>query len=237
MSNTTTHRKGGSKGANGYGEYTVRNASPKQIAFIERLLGSKEHNYNDLNLQDLNVQGAGEIIDKLLACPEKAGVVIPPTERQVSYVKSLVTHKEGGIDLLNGVLQLRNVHEVEALSKADVSSLINGLRSAPDLSVSIKVNDVGAYLLNETVYSIRKGRYSEEWQAWSYSTEEKKWVRLRKLAEYNVLTTIEPTNRLTLSQAIMYSAQTGMCCHCGRTLTVLKSIADGMGPICITKYK
>ena len=48
MPNTTTHRKGGSKGANGYGEYKVRNASPRQIAFIEKLLATKNHNYNKL---------------------------------------------------------------------------------------------------------------------------------------------------------------------------------------------
>ena len=34
MPNTTTHRKGGSTGANGYGEYQVRYASERQKKLV-----------------------------------------------------------------------------------------------------------------------------------------------------------------------------------------------------------
>lgn len=233
MSNTTTHRKGGSKGANGYGEYKVRNASPRQIAFIEKLLATKNHNYNNLNLAELNVQGAGEIINALLSCDNKAGVVTPPTERQVQFAQSLVISKEGGQGLLANVLQSRGVHEIAQLSRGDVSAIINSLRLTKD--APIKVTEVGAYLLDGNIYSIRQASESKKWSVWTYSDEVKKYVR-NDVVKSEVLKKVEPKDRLTLELAIKYSAQVGICVHCGRTLTLLKSVAGGMGAICAKKY-
>jgi len=233
MSNTTTHRKGGSRGANGYGEYTVRNASPKQIAFIEKLLATKNHNYNNLNLAELNVQGAGEIINALLSCDNKAGIVIPPTDRQVQFAQSLVTSKEGGQGLLANVLQSKGVHELSQLSRGDVSAIINSLKNVKD--APIKVTEVGAYLLDGTIYSIRQSNESKKWSVWTYSAEANKYVR-NDVVKNEVLKKVEPKDRLTLELAIKYSAQVGICVHCGRTLTLLKSVAGGMGAICAKKY-
>jgi hypothetical protein len=228
----TTHRKGGAVGANGYGQYQVRYASPKQIAFIENLLNTKDHNYNNLNLAELNVQGAGEIINALLSCNNKAGIVIPPTEKQVSFAELLVKNKEGGQALLANVLQQKGVHELSQLSKSDVSAIINSLKSAKE--VPMKITEVGAYLYDGVVYSIRQNSESKVWSVWSYSDVAKKFIRDDSKKE--LLKKIEVTDRLTLENAIKYSAQVGICVHCGRTLTVLKSVAGGIGPICAKRY-
>jgi len=235
---TTKHRKGGSKGANGYGEYQVRYASDKQINFIKQLLNSKQHNLTltDEALTKLNVQGAGELITNLLTLPAKEGYVIAPTERQVSYAQSLIQDKEGGIELLNDYLFTKKVNSLSDLDKSDVSAIINTLRARSNKPVPILIKEVGAYLLDETIYSIRKGSYSKEWQVWSYSDESKKYERNNKANEKKVLTTLDVSNRLTLEQAIRYSAQTGVCCHCGRTLTLLKSVTAGMGRVCASRY-
>lgn len=234
MPNTTTHRKGGSRGANGYGEYKVRNASPKQIAFIEKLLATKNHNYNNLNLAELNVQGAGEVINSLLSCDNKAGVVIPPTERQVQFAQSLVTSKEGGQGLLANVLQAKGVHELSQLGRADVSAIINSLKNVKD--APMKITEVGAYLLDGVIYSIRQSNESKKWSVWTYEGGNvNKYVR-NDVVKNEVLKKVEPKDRLTLELAIKYSAQVGICVHCGRTLTLLKSVAGGMGAICAKKY-
>jgi hypothetical protein len=234
MSNTTTHRTGGSRGANGYGEYTVRNASPKQIAFIEKLLATKNHNYNNLNLAELNVQGAGEIINALLSCDNKAGIVIPPTDRQVQFAQSLVTSKEGGQGLLANVLQAKGVHELSQLGRADVSAIINSLKNVKD--APMKITEVGAYLLDGIIYSIRQSNESKKWSVWTYEGGNvNKYVR-NDVVKKEVLKKVEPKDRLTLELAIKYSAQVGICVHCGRTLTLLKSVAGGMGAICAKKY-
>jgi len=223
MSNTTTHRKGGSTGANGYGEYKVRNASPKQVAFIEKLLATKNHNYNNLNLAELNVQGAGEIINALLSCDNKAGVVIPPTEKQLQFAQALAN-----------VLQSKGVHELSQLSRGDVSAIINSLKLVKD--APMKITEVGAYLLDGIIYSIRQSNESKKWSVWTYEGGNvNKYVR-NDVVKKEVLKKVEPKDRLTLELAIKYSAQVGICVHCGRTLTLLKSVAGGMGAICAKKY-
>ena len=233
MSNTTTHRTGGSRGANGYGEYKVRYASERQKKFIQNLLATKNHSYTDLNLDELNVQGAGEIINTLLSCDNKAGVVIPPTEKQLQFAQSLVTSKEGGQGLLANVLQQRGVNDLSQLSRSDVSAIINSLKLVKD--APMKIADVGAYLLDGTIYSIRQASESKKWSVWTYSDEAKKYVRNDEVKK-EVLKKVEPKDRLTLELAIKYSAQVGICVHCGRTLTLLKSVAGGMGAICAKKY-
>jgi len=233
MSNTKTHRTGGSRGANGYGEYKVRYASERQKKFIQNLLATKNHSYTDLNLDELNVQGAGEVINALLSCDNKAGIIIPPTEKQLQFAQSLVTSKEGGQQSLLELLQQKAVNELSKLSRADVSSLINLLKNVKD--APMKITEVGAYLLDGTIYSIRQASESKKWSVWTYSDEVKKYVR-NDVATKEILKKVEPTDRLTLELAIKYSAQVGICVHCGRTLTLLKSVAGGMGAICAKKY-
>jgi len=237
MPNTTTHRKGGSRGANGYGEYQVRYASEKQKQFIRNLLVTKkvpsESDFTGQSLDTLNVQGAKDLITYLLQLPNKAGIVIPPTEKQLQFAQALVTSKEGGQGLLANVLQSKGVHELSQLSRSDVSAIINSLKLVKD--APMKITEVGAYLLDGTIYSIRQASESKKWSVWTYSDEVKKYVR-NDVATKEILKKVEPTDRLTLELAIKYSAQVGICVHCGRTLTLLKSVAGGMGAICAKKY-
>ena len=235
MPNTTTHRKGGSRGANGYGEYQVRYASERQKQFINNLLATKECEFDvaEINVDELNVQGAKDIITLLLKQPNKAGIVIPPTEKQLQFAQSLVTSKEGGQGLLANVLQQRGVNDLSQLSRSDVSAIINSLKNVKD--APMKINEVGAYLLDGVIYSIRQANESKKWSVWTYSDEAKKYVRNDEVKK-EVLKKVEPKDRLTLELAIKYSAQVGICVHCGRTLTLLKSVAGGMGAICAKKY-
>ena len=230
---TTTHRTAGSRGGNQYGEYKVRYASPKQILFIQTLLTQKAHNFTEIDLSTLNVQGAGDLITKLLALPLKEGYVIAPSEKQINFVKKLSQDKLGGIELLTNVLQEQKVNAVEELSKQVVSGLINTLLAKEDTPVT--VTEVGAYLYEGEIYSLRIGVESRKWQVWSYDENAKKYLRNDSLLP--LLKKIQPANRLTLEQAIKRSVQTGVCCHCGRTLTQLKSVAGGIGPICAKRYK
>lgn len=235
MTTTTQHKTAGARGGNQYGEYKVRHASPKQVMFIKTLLTQKAHDYkeSDIDFTTLNVQGAGEIITKLLALPLKEGYVVPPTERQLNFAKKLVQDKEGGLELLNAVLKGKKVNSLEQLDKTSVSGIINSLVAKEDKPIAI--TEVGAYLHNETIYSIRQGNESKKWQVWAYDENAKKYLRNDTLLP--ILKEVTPDNRLTLEQAIKYSVQTGICCHCGRTLTQLKSVAGGIGPICARRYR
>lgn len=234
MTTLSAHRTGGSRGANGYGEYQVRYASPKQQLFIKTLLETKQHSFVDVDVATLNVQGAGELITKLLALPNKVGVVVAPSEKQLSFAKALTEKKEGGVDTLNHYLRNRKVSSLEELDRKDVSAIINSLKFAKEVTPPIKITEVGAYLLDGVIYSIRQNSETKRWSVWTYSDVAKKYVRNND--KFSVLYEVEPKDRLTLELAIKYSAQVGICVHCGRTLTLLKSVAGGMGAICAKKY-
>ena len=234
---TQSHRAGGSRGANGYGEYQVRYASEKQKLFIKSLLDTKENSFGEIDTDKLNVQGATDLIKQLLSLPNKEGKVVHATEKQIAYAQSLVLKKEVGLHFLNVALADEKVHTLDELSKSRVSELINNLRYTNDKQLPITITEVGAYLLDSSIYSIRKGTQSDKWQVWSFDKTEGKYLRESDYKKENqILSSLVPTNRLTLELAIMYSVQTGVCCHCGRTLTVLKSVAGGIGPICAKRY-
>ena len=234
MTTLSTHRTGGAKGANGYGEYQVRYASDRQQQFIKTLLETKAHSFVDVDVTTLNVQGAGELITKLLALPNKAGVINPASEKQLSFADSLTKKKEGGIETLNHYLHNRKVSSLEELDRKDVSEIINALKFAKEITPPMKITEVGAYILNGIVYSIRQHSETKRWSVWTYSDTAERYVRNDK--EFGVLYQLDTTDRLTLELAIKYSAQVGICVHCGKTLTVLKSVAGGIGPICAKKY-
>lgn len=232
MTTTTIHKVAGSTGGNQYGAYKVRHASSKQVMFIKTLLSQKAHDIKDVDFDNLNVQGAGELITKLMALPLKEGYVLPPSTRQVYFAKKLVQDKEGGLELLNKYLKDDKVNSLEDLSRESISAIISNLITKNE--TPLKITDVGAYLYNDIVYSIRIGNESKKWQVWSYDDRQRKYLRNDTLLP--ILKELTPDNRLTLEQAISRSVQTGVCCHCGRTLTQLKSVAGGIGPICAKKY-
>lgn len=236
MTTTTKHRKGGSKGANGYGEYQVRYASDKQKVFINSLLNTKENSFGEIDFDTLNVQGATELIEVLLKLPNKQGVIAPASEKQISFANALIQKKEGGYECLLDYLNKRKVNAIEQLDRADVSAIIAELKLQVDKQAQVTITEVGAYLLGETIYSIREGNHSKRLQVWGYNEGFEKYLRVDSRTEKDVLSQLQPENRLTLEQAIKYSAHTGICVHCGRTLTLLKSVAGGMGAICAKKY-
>jgi hypothetical protein len=234
VTNAPQRKSGGATGGNQYGAYQVRHASDKQVSFIKKLLEQKDYS-KQVDLDNLNVQGAGDLINELLACSDKQGYVALPSDKQLSFARNLIKNKDGGMELLNQLLQSHNVNSLEQLPKVIVSGIINTLKSAPEQPLAI--SEVGAYLSDGTIYSIRLGKESQKFQVWYHDTTQNKYVReANGFTEKDLLKKLQPTDRLTLELAIKYSAQTGICVHCGRTLTLRKSVVAGMGQVCASKY-
>jgi hypothetical protein len=231
-SHVRKRRAGGSTGGNQYGKYKVRTPSERQLAFIQKLLATKNHTLGTPDLTKLNVQGASDLIDQLLSCGNLDTYLVLATTKQVSYLKSLSLTKVGGEELLKKLLDDNKATELETLSAEIVSVAINTLVQSADMQQSI--TETGAYKYNGVVYSVRIGRQSGNWQVWKYSPSDSKWVFALK--NNYVLKRLSPADRLSLNEAIEVSAQTGTCVHCGTTLTALKSVAGGMGKVCAEKY-
>ena len=107
----------------------------------------------------------------------------------------------------------------------------------PNPALDTKLTSVGAYLFGGIVYSIRRDRKTKDWQVWTFAEKQKKYVRIKQTSrESLLLKRISPKRRLTREMAINYSIETGLCCHCGRTLTASRSVSRGMGPVCAKNY-
>ncbi len=225
-------RVGGSTGGNQYGKYKVRTPSERQLAFIQKLLATKNHTLGTPDLSQLNVQGASDLIELLLGCENLDNYLVFATPKQISYLKSLSLKKVGGEELLKKLLDDNKATELETLSAEIVGSAISTLVQSADIQQVI--TETGAYKYNGVVYSVRIGRQSGNWQVWEYEPSQSKWVYVTK--NNYVLKKLSPADRLTLNEAIEVSAQTGTCVHCGTTLTALKSVAGGMGKVCAEKY-
>jgi len=233
MATKTKHRKAGARGGNQYGEYKVRYASEKQANFIKKLLDTKQHSYDTPDFALLNVQGATELIANLLKCPNKAGVVRLATSKQLWLLGKLVQDKQEGKALLSATLAKEGVTVLEQLSIDSVSGLITQLKDAPSLEPEIK--EVGAYLLNNSIYQIRMGLNSRKLQVWTINRNHDGFDY--DTTKQSVLFALKPEHRLTLSKAIELSVQFGCCVHCGRALTRAVSVARGMGAVCAGKYQ
>lgn len=233
MATKTTHRKAGARGGNQYGEYKVRYASEKQANFIKKLLDTKQHSYDTPDFALLNVQGATELIANLLKCPNKAGVVRLATSKQLWLLGKLVQDKQEGKALLSATLAKEGVTVLEQLSIDSVSGLITQLKDAPSLEPEIK--EVGAYLLNNSIYQIRMGLNSRKLQVWTINRNHDGFDY--DTTRQAVLFELKPEHRLTLSKAIELSVQFGCCVHCGRALTRAVSVARGMGAVCAGRYQ
>ena len=232
MTQTSAHRKAGARGGNQYGEYKVRYASPRQVQFIKTLFETKQHSLSEPNWEELNVQGATELISALLKLPNREDRKRYISEKQENFLLHLVAIKEGGEQLLQASLLQEGVKDSSSLSFAIAQTLIDTLIKA-DVK-SLKFNEAGAYRINDTIFSIRKGRQSGKWQVWSFDSLSGKWFLDSK--NYGLLFEIKAENRLSLKEAIQHSALTGYCVNCGRTLTLASSVLKGMGKVCESKY-
>lgn len=232
MTQTSAHRRAGTRGGNQYGEYKVRFASPRQVQFIKTLLEMKQHSLSEPNWDELNVQGAGELITALLKLPNREDRKRYISEKQENFLLHLVAIKEGGEQLLKASLLQEGVTDTSSLSFGIAQTLIDTLIKANVKTV--KFNEAGAYRINDTIFSIRKGRQSGKWQVWAFDSLLGKWVLDSK--NYGLLFEIKAENRLSLKEAIQHSALTGYCVNCGRTLTLASSVLKGMGRVCESKY-
>ena len=234
MTNTINGKPAGSKAGNQYGTFKVQYCSPAQARFIARLLEERDHPFDIKDANQVNKKHASRIIEQLLACPKKAGVFTPPTDKQISYIDLLQQNRNSGEIIVNTYLAHNKVASIHQLQREQVTLLIEALKAQPIAEVqnADPVTEVGAYLHDGTIYSVRKGRESNLLRAYIFNADEHRWDYVPRMVEE-----ILASERLSLSEAIKHSSQTGSCVHCGRTLTLQSSVVRGIGPICASKYR
>lgn len=98
------------------------------------------------------------------------------------------------------------------------------------MATEIKVTE-GFYLVNAGAFKVTRSKESGRLYAKKLDLETGKF-------EYDkgAIFKLRPETRMTKEQAAAYGRETGICMICNRTLTDPKSIAQGIGPICIKGF-
>lgn len=229
MSTALTGKVAGSPASNQYGEYTVQVCSPKQASFIQSLLNTRKHSLPITDATTVNKKHASRIIDELLKCPK----LVPDlaTSKQVDYINALITTRQTAQLYVESSLKRHGVTDIAQLSRDNARSLITTLKILPFVGVAVSVTEVGAYRHGETYYSVRKSGQSGKLIAYEFDPDTRSWNFAR-----GAIYSLQPSERLTLSEAKKFGVQTGQCVHCGRTLTDPISIMAGLGTVCIKRY-
>jgi hypothetical protein len=216
----------------------TRAVSPGQLSFMQTLVAEKcggSPDEVDISLwEDISVKEASGLIESLIQGNKKSttkSLAGPPaSEKQISFVKSLIEQK-GATDI-----------EVEGLTKAGASEAIEDLLARPNAAPP------------KDAVTVPAGRYAidtEEGHTAFYRVdrpEEGKWagftfVKLQVGGDYQRLN--QATGKAILKKieeagpkeaAIRYGHELGQCAVCGRELTNEDSREAGIGPICAQNF-
>jgi len=222
------HTRGKPVGTVVFGDRQVRGASPRQAAFIDRLMEERVFDPEQVGAESgamVNIRHASRVIEYLLSCPKKhfdrPAEEPPASPKAREWAQALILERVGG----------EQYAHLDLSGRFTVSKVIDNLRNAPKRPLDI---EVGAYRLDGTVYSVRRTLESKVLYAVHWVEYADGWGQSER--DYSIVYRIDPASRLSLKEAVEFAAQVGACVHCGRTLTDPKSILSGMGPVCSSKY-
>lgn len=161
------------------------------------------------------------------------GITYPASERQVSYLLSLIEGREWPESLpITRDDASQRIYE-GTMDRRTASSLIDALRVAPKIATKV-VGDLseGMYRTGDgTMYRVQRSRESGRLYAkrmdWDLTTG-KPHFEYDKGAIY----ALTSADRMSVEDARAWGVETGICCVCGAFLTDAKSVERGIGPIC-----
>jgi len=151
----------------------------------------------------------------------------PASDAQIKFLRNLLAEK------LEDPAEALAWLDTHKLSKADASAKITEYKAMPTVNRAAEL-DEGMYQVGEDIYKVYFTRGSEE-RAPQLVTKQLIEGRFEYKGKRPLLF-ITAEHRMTLEQAMEYGQITGTCCNCGRLLTNEESIANGIGPICASKF-
>lgn len=203
-------------------------ATVAQINFIKTLLSDRlVPNCFEIDLDHLTKDQASNAIRILKQQPKLRVELI--SEKQLAYLTSIINRRPDADYHLQRINDEYGISDLTSLNRDQAKREIDRMLRLP---IPLPDIAVGAYELDNIVYSVRKGNYSGAIHALVYDPDQKKWVSDKTNSIYKLTN----EHRLTLSRATQLSVAVGSCVHCGRTLTLQKSVVAGMGRVCASKY-
>jgi hypothetical protein len=211
------------------GTGVVRLVSPKQVKYIKFLLSSRDTTRlvrlpGSEDVEHMSLAGARDLIDRLLACPERPAYTPTATGSQLSFIRLLCARK--GMTDLSG-----DVHTRQQASRT--IEMLKALPDTPRPAAKERAElEAGIYLVNGKVHKVQRAVHGSG----------NLYAKILDIGtgrfEYapGAIRQIRPEHRMSLEQAKEFGALYGVCCSCGATLTDETSIEAGIGPVCARKF-
>lgn len=224
------------------GRGVVRPNNDKQVKYILALMEQKDTTNLVLlpgaeNVRHMSARGASDLLDRLLACPDKPNFVRPATDPMIDYIKRLmplhvITDEARAWLVRNTADGVRMSFEharrsIEMLKAAPMVSTttIPARGRGPEVTVA-----VGMYERPDgKIFLVKKAQKKEHLYAMLVEIVDGKRVATYAPGSIHTLTA---DMRMTIERAEELTLAMGSCIACGRTLTNGKSVTLGIGPIC-----
>lgn len=262
----------GSAASNQFGTFQVKYASPAQTRFIKSLLERKDLtkamtattlqrplDVDALRAQvaanQVNKKAASDIIDRLLACDDKAApaatpgapakVTRPASEKQVGLIGRLAAERFwfDGASMETAVTHeshagwtVRQVLEgtpVESRAASAAIDFLFGCAKAATRTPAAPL-EAGMYRIADgTLVRVYYGRQSGQMLAKKVVGSDDEGYSFEYLGKADRFVKVD--QRLTLDEAKAWGRMTGTCCVCAAHLDDPTSVEAGIGPVCATR--
>lgn len=147
------------------------------------------------------------------------------TDKQIAFINKLRVER--------GLPALPDGTEIV---RSAVTGILDDLKRTPraqSAPVATAALEIGIYQVGERVYKVYPNQSKSHLLAKLLVVDngEASWSYQGAAARF-----VKADQRMTLEQAKVFGAITGICCNCGRTLTDETSIEAGIGPICAQRF-
>lgn len=160
----------------------------------------------------------------------------PATEKQISFIKSLIAERDVSELELNRYRTL-----VREQGTKGASRVIDLLKATPRKigQEPVTVAPEGMHKVGDRIFKVQRAVHG------SGNLYAKELVQAGPDAfedgfkfEYSpgIIRILNDSTLMTIEEAKRFGALYGTCCVCGRTLTDENSIAEGIGPVCAKKF-
>ena len=227
---------GGAVGANQYGTFQVRYASPKQVKFAERLLaerivptaGGEQVALAAFRAGTANLRQTSDLISWLLTLPERPVEQVatrPASEKQAALINRLWSERAHGLT--------DSVRDEALANIKHASALIDTLFAAPKVATPVVTSEpeAGVYRRADgTLIRVYLGQQSGRMLAKQIVGNDEDGYSFEYLGAATRF--VGGATKLTLDEAKAWGKATGTCCVCARRLDVPESVDAGIGPKC-----
>lgn len=183
------------------------------------------------------------------------------TPAQINLIHKLVAERAnlyaalGEVTASDAISGWDVVAAIDGMTKAQASKSISAMldtnksmklqvQATRPAQAAVTALEPGMYRVDGNIYKVQKARNGAHMYAKlltlidTGSTKDDGSIVYRGSFEFapGMMRVLRAEHRMTLAQAQEFGSNYSTCCNCGRTLSAAQSVAEGIGPICSSRF-